>query len=63
LNQQYLDQRGSIIRRLGLTKKPQQPQQPPRFGEIVVQLGLLSAEEVERHAQACYHRANTLFDD
>lgn len=62
LNQRYLDQRASITRRLGLAKKPQ-PQQPPRFGEIVVQLGLLSAEEIERHAQACYRQMNALLND
>lgn len=63
LNQQYLDQRASISQRLGLTKMIQQPQQPPRLGDFVVQLGLLSTEEIERHVQACYHQTNAMFDD
>ncbi len=63
LNQEYLDRRGGMTQRLGLAKRPRQPQPPPRLGEMFVELGLLSAEEVERHAQDCYRETNALFDD
>jgi hypothetical protein len=69
LNKQYLRQigaAGGVRRFLGSlmpTSSDQPYQRPPRLGDMLIQLGLLTPEEVEDHAQNAAHLKDAMLGD